>query len=41
MTEEEDPPAFKAARKKDKERLQHLEQNGLLEHGLCFFFSSF
>lgn len=25
MTEEEDPPAFKAARKKDKERLQKLE----------------
>jgi hypothetical protein len=33
MTEEEDPPSFKAARKKDKERLQSLEQNGILEHG--------
>lgn len=33
MTEEEDPPAFKAARKKDKERLQRLEQDGVLENG--------
>ena len=38
MTEEEDPPAFKAARKKDKDRLQRLEDNGLLEHGLSVFF---
>ena len=34
MTEEEDPPSFKAARKKDKECLQRLEQNGALEHGM-------
>ena len=40
MTEEEDPPAFKAARKKDKDRLQRLEDNGLLEHGLSVFFLS-
>ena len=33
MTEEEDPPSFKAARKKDKERLQRLEQTGVLENG--------
>ena len=36
MTEEEDPPSFKAARKKDKERLQGLEHNGVLETGKIF-----
>lgn len=31
MTEEQDPPSFKAARKKDKERLLHLETEGDLD----------
>lgn len=33
MTEEEDPPAFKAARKKDKERLQKLDYTVDLNKG--------
>ncbi|XP_023337496.1 transcription factor IIIB 90 kDa subunit isoform X2 [Eurytemora carolleeae] len=31
MTEEQDPPSFKAARKKDRERLARLEDEDLLE----------
>ena len=31
MTEEQDPPSFKVARKKDRERLAELEQDENLE----------
>jgi transcription factor IIIB subunit 2 len=33
MTEEQDPPSFKAARKRDKERLVMLETEGNLDKG--------
>ena len=34
MTEEQDPPSFKAARKRDRERLLILEEESNLDKGI-------
>ena len=41
MTEEQDPPSFKAARRKDRERLAELDQDENLEKVSVVFYLIF